>query len=125
MFWFDFNWQIQQLLNQWWWLINIGGLGLIGLLGYWGYKKPAYAVGGTLIALPTYLLRSTVWFVPLTFLELCIWVTFCGWLLGTIRHHRFTLALRQYRAAIVLLLAASTVAMVISPDLRAAAGLWK
>jgi len=126
MFWFDFNWQIQQLLNLWWWPINLGLLGVLGLLGYFAYKKPAYAVGATLIALPTYLLRSTVWLVPLTFLELCIWVTFFGWLFGSVRQRTLTANhLYRYRAPITLLLAAATIGMLVSPDLRAAAGLWK
>jgi len=44
MFWFDFAWDIQHFLNQFWWQINFLLLVIIVVLGYLAYKKPEYAV---------------------------------------------------------------------------------
>lgn len=126
MFLFDFNWQIQQTLNQWWWLINMALLIILVALGWLSYKKPAYAVGLTIILLPTYLVRSKIFFLPLTFIEICVWVTFIGWLISRVKQKSLRIAdIYQYRWPITLLLFAATVSMFISPDLSAAAGLWK
>src|SRR3989338_2807050 len=146
MFWFDFNWQIQQFLIQFWWQINFLLLVILVIIGYLAYKKPVYAVGLTIILLPTYLFRSYVWFLPLTFLELCIWVTLFGWLFNyykkRIRHSEgvkrlknlgdssslfegFRMTLQDKRYPIILILLASTVSLLIAPDWIAAAGLWK
>ena len=133
MFWFDFNWQIQSFLNQFWWQINFLLLVILVILGYLSYKKPVYAVGLTIIMLPTYLFRSQIFGIPFTFLELCILITFLGWLINK----SFELwakgsglkaqssKLLEYRWPITLILIAATISIFISPDLRAATGLWK
>src|SRR3989344_8742837 len=108
MFWFDVHWQLQQILNLWWWPINAALLVLLGLVAYCGYKKPALAVGITIVALPTYLFRSMVWFLPLTFLELCIWATFAGWFIAGLRHRQlYVPGIRAYRRPILLILLSS------------------
>jgi len=84
MFFFDFSWPIQHFLNQFWWQINFLLLVILVILGFLSWKKPAYAAGLTIILLPTYLFRAKIWFVPFTFLELCVWVTFIGWLIKAI-----------------------------------------
>ena len=131
MFWFDFNWQIQHFLNQFWWPVNFGLLVIAGLVAYLAYRKPLYAVATTIILLPTYLFRSQIWFVPITFLELLIWLTFFGWILSLIasgpglRALGSKLKAQGWQGPILLILLASSIGVLIAPDLRAAAGLWK
>ena len=152
MFWFDFNWQIQHFLNQFWWPINFLLLIILVVLGYLAYKKPAYAAWLTIILLPTYLFRSKIWFLPFTFLELCIWVTFLGWFFNKMsssrgvppgtpdrdeeaiskgiasfrnRGTRNDTKLLVYRWPILLILIASIISLLIAPDKVAAAGLWR
>ena len=81
MFWFDGNWQIQQALIPFWGLINVTFLIVAVVLAYYSYKKPLTAVAMTTILLPTYLCRSHIGFLPITFLEVCIVITVAGWLL--------------------------------------------
>ncbi len=127
MFWFDFNWEIQHFLNQWWWQINFLLLVILVVLGYLSYRRPIQAIALTITLLPTYLFRSQVWFLPFTFLELCILITFCGWIIKLIfqRYQLPVTSYQLYRWPIILILFGATVALMIAPDLRAAAGLWK
>ncbi len=133
MFLFDFNWQIQTFLNQFWYQINFLLLVILVILGYLAYKKPAYAVGLTIILLPTYLFRSKIWFLPFTYLELCIWVTFLGWVINKSfgpRAKGFELKaqsskLKALQWPIILIIIASTIGVIIAPDKTAAVGLWK
>ncbi len=135
MFWFDFAFDIQHVLNHYWWPINAALLIIAAIVGYLAYKKPAYAAGITIILLPTYLFRSYIDFLPFTFLEVCIWVTFLGWLASSIkknglhatRLHSFgaTASEATYRLPMLLILIASTASLVIAPNFSAAAGLWK
>ncbi|HLC89409.1 MAG TPA: O-antigen ligase family protein [Patescibacteria group bacterium] len=127
MFIFDFHWQIQHFLNQFWWQINFLLLVILVVLGYLAIKKPVYAAGLTIILLPTYLFRSNILGVPFTYLELCILVTFIGWVLNLIFYNLQpkTYNLKNYRLPITLILLASTISLFLSPSLRAAAGLWK
>ena len=137
MFLFDFNWQIQHLLNQFFWPINFSLLVILVILGYLSWKKPVYAVGLTIVCLPTYLFRSQIFGIPFTFLELCILVTFVGWLANCIVYKLQTInhpsrrgedeadKLKKYRWPILLILIAATIAVLVAPDKTAAAGLWK
>lgn len=126
MFWFDFHWQIQHFLNQLWWPVNFLLLINIVILGYLSYKKPTYAVGLTIILLPTYLFRSKIWFLPLTYLEICIWTTFLGWVVSQIIKKEFNFNQKNYgRLALFLILLSATIALLISPDIKSASGLWK
>ena len=76
MFWFDFSWEIQHFLNQFWLQINFLLLIIFVFTGYLSYKNTAQAVGLTIILLPTYLFRSSIFGIPLTFLEILILITF-------------------------------------------------
>lgn len=124
MFWFDFSWEIQHILNQFWWPINIGLLVVLLLIGYLSYKAPAYATGLTIILLPTYLFRSQIWFLPFTFLELCIWTLFIGFFFSPLNSKKIKFD-KLFFASILLILAGATVALFISPNFKSAAGLWK
>ena len=127
MFWFDFHWQIQTILNSIWYPLN--GLLLIvaGVIAYLGYRKPVWAVAMTIVLLPTYLFRSSIYFLPFTFLEVCIIATFSGWVLAAIvqKKLRRTEPPYTYRWPIILLLIGATIGLFVSPIFTSAAGLWK
>ena len=127
MFWFDFHWQIQSILNSVWYPLNMLLIVVAGGIAYLGYRQPVYAVGATIILLPTYLFRSSIYFLPFTFLETCIIAMFSGWLLAAIvqKKLRRTEPPYIYRWPIILLLGGATIGLVISPTFTNAAGLWK
>src|SRR3989344_1889622 len=122
MFWFDFNWQIQHFLNQFWWQINFLLLVILVILGYLAYKKPLYACALTIVLLPTYLFRSNILGMPFTFLEVCILITFVGWFASQIANRK---SLMSFKFQVLLILIAATTSLFMSPDFRAAAGIWK
>ena len=126
MFWFDFSWEIQHILNQFWWPIQFALLALAVTIGFLSYKKPAYAVSLTILMLPTYLFRSSIYFLPFTFLEVCIWALFIGYFWGMIKRKEIRRQkLTAYRPQIFFILLASTISIFIAPNLTVAAGLWK
>ena len=134
MFLFDFNWQIQHFLNQFWWPLNSLLLVIAVITAYLAYKKPIYAAAITVVFLPGYLFRSYISWLPFTFLEVLIWLTFLGWMIGKWRFAISDLLaslrgrswrLTRYRWPILLILLGATIGLVFSPDLQAAAGLWK
>jgi len=93
----------------------------------------------TLASLPLYVFRCRdfSWCgspIPLTLLEVLIGITFFSWLVwrlsylkkGIISPHRLAQRLRSaFLWPLVAFLALSTIAMFISPNLQAAAGVWK
>src|SRR3989344_5068284 len=126
MFWFDSNWQIQHFLNQFWWPLNSLLLVIAVITAYLAYKKPIYAAAITVVFLPGYLFRSYISWLPFTFLEVLIWLTFLGWAIKTIFNFQFSIFnLARYKWPILLILLGATIGLVFSPDLQAAAGLWK
>jgi len=124
MFLFDFNWEIQHFLNQFWLLINFCLLILAVTLAYLSYKNPIRAIGLTIILLPSYLLRSKIGFLPITFLEVCIGITFFGWLAKRLKTKQQKNKIK-YLGPIFLILTAASLSLLISPNPTAAAGLWK
>ncbi len=74
-----------------------------------------------LLLLPTYLLRFEIWGIPLTVLEVFILLLFLWFFIE--RRGRFDWGSQRF--FIGLFLAAGTLAIFVSSDLRAAAGLWK
>lgn len=128
MFNFDFTTDIQAWLNQFWWQINFLLLILIVVLGYLAIKKPIRAVCLTIILLPTYLFRSKISFLPFTFFELCILVTFFGWCFHEHKYIYQRLIAKLNLTAlvpIILILLAATISVFIAPSFSTAAGIWK
>jgi O-antigen ligase len=138
MFFFDFSAEIQNFLNLFWWQINFLLLAILVILGYLAVKKPVWAVCLTIILLPTYLFRSKIWFLPFTYLELCIWITFIGWIINRIMNYELGIKSKNFafllpnskfliplRYPIILTLLASTISVVIASSLPAAAGIGK
>ncbi|MAF14050.1 MAG: hypothetical protein CMI53_04135 [Parcubacteria group bacterium] len=126
MFIFDFSWEIQHFLNQFWHQINFLLLIIFVLTGYLSYKNPAYAVGLTIILLPTYLFRSSILGIPITFLEILILTTFLGWLLKSYLNGQARSCFQSsFYWPISIVLIAATISVLLAPDLRQAAGIWK
>ncbi|MFA5022176.1 MAG: O-antigen ligase family protein [Patescibacteria group bacterium] len=125
MFWFDYNWQIQDLLNQSWYQLNFLMLIVLVVLGYLSFKKSIYACALTIILLPTYLCRSQIWFVPITYLELCLLVTFFGWFIQAKPYKLQATSYKLYLLPILLFIIAATISIFIAPNKITAAGLWK
>lgn len=74
--------------------------------------------------LPTYLVRWSVGPVPTTLLEVLIWVTAVMWAWSRPSFER----LREHKGLLIasgLFLVAGTVSLIVAPELRAAAGLWR
>jgi O-antigen ligase len=85
-----------------------------------------------LALLPTYLLRTDIFSIPTTWLELAIYIIFIIWLVQTIFNKQLIIQLRAvyqtYHPLIFILglwLASAIVATIISPDLRLSAGVLK
>ncbi len=80
--------------------------------------------------LPSYLIRFEILGIPLTVLEGMILISAAIWLIKSGRKNLKSQIsnlknYREWRAAIGLFLLAATVAVFVSPDLRAALGIWK
>jgi len=101
------------------------------------WKKLDWAIYLTIVFLPIYLLRFQVWFVPMTFLEVMVLVVFVVWLIKTISRGIKASATQQgvvahlrgvwfpWKWPALLFILAGVVAVLISPDIRGALGLWK
>jgi O-antigen ligase len=134
MFYFDFPIQLQAFLNQYWLTINYLLIFLLLLLIYITYKKPVLAAGIIIILLPTYLFRTKIFGLPVTYLEMCLGVFFATWSIQVIilSRRRAEKAfndvhsiLNALKIPLTLLLLAATISVFISNNTIAALGLWK
>jgi len=75
--------------------------------------------------LPSYLIRFQIGPVPMTLLEAMILILFIAWAINNLKLSTFNFQLSIYHYPIILLLIAATISIFVSPDLRAAAGIWK
>jgi len=94
--------------------------------------KLDWAVVLTILFLPTYLLRFQVWFVPMTILEVMVLVVFVVWVVKYILGRGAKASSTQVGGIIwpwkwltIFWVLAGIVAVVVSPDIRQALGLWK
>lgn len=89
------------------------------------YKRPAWTIYLIAALLPGYLIRASLFGLPFTLLEAMILILFLmfllknkfSWLKNFYRNHFFW--------PTIVFLAAATLSFLISPNLRAAAGIWK
>ncbi|MDD5110601.1 MAG: O-antigen ligase family protein [Patescibacteria group bacterium] len=114
------------LLNPLWWPINVLLIGWIIALGIIAYRKPAAGVAGIACSLPLYLARVRFGWLPTTALELALIAAVAAggfrlWRDGALR----SVPSDPLRWPATALLLAGTAALAWSPDLRAAAGLWR
>lgn len=88
--------------------------------------KPKYALWLTLILIPTYQIKGIIYNIPVTLLELMILSLFLIYGLKNIKRIKeLTQNLKDWQWPILIWLLIATLAMFISPDLRAGAGVWK
>jgi len=90
-------------------------------------KNIRYAIYWLIFSLPAYQVRFDVFSLPMTLLEGEILLLFIVWLAGSLKNKTFKLPSKNtilYFSILIFLLAA-TVSVFISPDLKAAAGIWK
>ncbi|MBI5621439.1 O-antigen ligase family protein [Candidatus Falkowbacteria bacterium] len=78
----------------------------------------------TIICLPAYGVRFSIGALPLTLLEVMIVALFGVWLMKAWHDEQLRPSSKFFGVAAVIFVIA-TMAMLVSPDLRAAAGLWK
>lgn len=77
--------------------------------------------------LPAYLIRFNLGWLPTTLLEVMIWIVAAAFLFRRRKELKKILSTKDQflQIGILLLLISATVSLLIAPDLRAAAGLWK
>jgi len=94
------------------------------------WKKTDWALYWLVFSLPSYLIRLSIFKLPTTVLELMIVILFLVWLLKNISGNikaikKKIIDFKYLTMAMVLFLIAATASMLLSPDLRTGAGLWK
>ncbi len=88
--------------------------------------RPKYALWLTLILIPAYQIKGIIYNIPVTLLELMILSLFLIYGLKNIKRIKeFIQNLKDWQWPILIWLIIATLAMFISPDLRAGAGVWK
>ena len=87
-------------------------------------KNIKLAIAFTIFALPTYLIRFSVFNIPMTALEVMILVLFAVFVVLKIRKKE-KIELSNYKWLILLFLIAATVAVFVSVEKVSALGLWK
>lgn len=94
------------------------------------WKKPVWAVYLTLVSLPLYVFRFHLGSIPMTFLEGMILLLFVVFLIKSLRQKKPGEVWKKiytcpFFGPGVLLLVAATVSVFVSPDIKAALGIWK
>jgi len=105
------------------------------LFGYLTWRDLRPGIYLICALLPSYLIRFQIGPVPMTLLEAMILILFIAWTIKNFQLKTFNpslaprsgagLKLSTYHYPIIFLLIAATISIFISPDLRAAAGIWK
>lgn len=86
------------------------------------FAKPRWAALVLIGALPSYLIRFPFGGVPTTALEAMFWILFAAWL---VKREKRLVDIKGWGALLLLWLGVATFQMSVSPDFRAAAGVWK
>lgn len=88
--------------------------------------RPKYALWLTLILIPTYQVKGIIYNIPVTLLELIILSLFLIYGLKNIKRIKELVQnLKDWQWPILIWLIIATLAMFLSPDLRAGAGVWR
>jgi O-antigen ligase len=128
MFWLDSHWQLQHIFNQAWHPAQLLLIVVWLTCAYASWKKPIVSLAIISALLPTYLLRSSFFNIPFTYLELLILTLIFGQTIYLWRYKKLQLLwenFKPYRWPINLIIIGATVGVLISPDITSAAGLWK
>ncbi len=86
------------------------------------FAKPRWAFLLFVAFLPAYLIRFPFGGVPTTALEAMFWILFAAWL---VKREKRLVDIKGWGALLLLWLGVATLSMFVSPDFRAAAGVWK
>ena len=104
-------------------IILISGLFALLILSY---KRIDLALGIIILALPFYLIRLEIWFVPTTVLELMIYVVFGGWIITKIKNQKSKNKNRKiFHFPILLILLGCLISIIVSPDKQTGLGIFK
>ncbi len=90
-------------------------------------KNLKWAVYLVILGLPTYLLRFSIGWLPMTVLEGMILIVFLGWLVRLARGE-VKVEILKFKPLLILIglfLIAASISVFVSPELRAAAGIWR
>jgi len=128
MFWLDSHWQLQHIFNQAWHPAQLLLIVVWLVCAYASWKKPIVSLAIIGALLPTYLLRSSFFNIPFTYLELLILTLIFGQVIFLWHHKKLRLLwenFKPYRWPITLIIIGATAGVFISPGIISAAGLWK
>jgi len=89
------------------------------------WKKTEWAVAAIIVGMPLYLVRFKIGFIPMTFLESMILILFIVWLIKQIKDLRFKIKRLRFKWLSLLWITVAAVAVIVSPNKRAALGIWK
>ena len=116
------------------------------LFTYLSWKNTKWGVFLVVTLLPSYMIRFTIFGIPMTLLEGMIWLLFIVWFIKLKKEKNLTLNPLQwlknllttnyslqtnnpipkpYRLPIILFIIASTISVFVSPNFSVAAGIWK
>ncbi|MDD4607253.1 MAG: O-antigen ligase family protein [Patescibacteria group bacterium] len=98
---------------------------LFALFIFLSWQNIQLALGLLFLCLPSYLIRFNVGFLPTTVLELMILAIFLTWLVKKLIRHERVLIIKKWFWIILMWLLGATLALLVSADLRVAAGIWK
>lgn len=90
------------------------------------WKKTEYALLSIVVLLPSYLIRLKIYFIPVTFLEIMILVLFTAWFIKKLKEGQLkNIYLSSFFWSILLFLITAIISIFISPDFKAALGIFK
>lgn len=95
------------------------------LFGFFAWRKFSWALLFVVTTLPSYLVRFSLGVFSSTLLEGMILVLGAVWCVRYFRAGLVALPSKPFLAALGIFLAATTLAVFVSPDMRAAAGEWR
>ncbi|MEK7606725.1 MAG: O-antigen ligase family protein [Patescibacteria group bacterium] len=95
------------------------------LFAFFSWRKFSWALLFVVATLPSYLIRFSAGGFPMTVLEGMIYIVFLVWCIRHFRTAKAAIPPRSILLPIGFFLLAATVAVFVSPDMRAAAGVWK
>lgn len=89
------------------------------------WRRLNWALALVVFALPSYLIRFQLGFVPMTLLEAMILILFAVWLIRRLIEKDIKINFGGYGWLIFLFLLSATIAIFVSTDRTAALGIWK
>lgn len=126
MFFFDFPAQTKSFLDQYWYIINYVLISGLFIIVYITFKRSVLGSAAIIFLFPTYLLRTKIFGVPSTYLEIAFILILATFLVKSILHHeRIKNIPRSLMIPIIIFLASSTLSIFFSNNIYAALGLWK